>query len=343
MKPIEPTNRSHAITDAELQPFLGNDSPQLFANRIFALIKQQFATWSELRQAREYLKQALTKKIMLSDTEIQLQHNPYRMKSSSSRVDKKSIEARPCFLCPDNLFPKQKGLLYKDEWLILNNPFPIFIDHLVVTHRKHDPQDMVLILGAMISFIEDSGFCFTVLYNGPACGASAPDHLHFQAGPDGGLPITGQIKKLIGSSASGPSLKVVDKNKTGTCFTGTFNSRTLFVCITEDSELLSARLKSVLNFLKDTAEAAEEPMVNLIISGMGGGYLGILFPRQAHRPACFYKDGSQRMLVSPGAVDLGGLVILPRREDYERMTGEQIGNVFSEVCCGPEIFKGLCF
>jgi hypothetical protein len=343
MKPTRPINKSHVITDSELQPFLGRDNPELFSNRLSAFIKQQCFSWPELRKARESLKESLTKKIFLPDLDVHIQHIPHRIKSSSSRVDRESIENRPCFLCPENLYPKQKGLLYKKEWLILNNPFPIFINHLVVSHHRHFPQLIDKVLATMISFVGDLDFSFTALYNGPSCGASAPDHLHFQACPDGGIPITGQLAKLMHSPAPESPLTIVEENKNGRCFTGAVDTRSLFICITKDPELLFTRLGNVISFLKDTPSAPEEPMVNLIISGAGKHYMGIIFPRTAHRPACYYSHGNDKIIISPGAVDVGGLIILPRKEDYEKIRKEHIPKMFSEVCCCQDIFENLAF
>lgn len=356
MEPIEQLNNPHIITDESiLAPYVDKKQPVVFSRTLAAFIRHQCATWPELKEAREYLEQSLTKYFFLTDLDVYLQHNPHRIKSSSTRVDREFIEKRPCFLCPDRLYENQKALVYQKEWLILNNPYPIFPDHLVVSHNGHLPQDIHTCLRAMIDFVKDLDFSFTAFYNGPACGASAPDHLHFQACPEGGIPITGQLAGMLSKQDSQSLFTVLEKCDTGICATGERDSRAFFICITDDRNFLCKRLTAVVNFLKEETRNAEEPKINLIISRLdtpstlpslhGGkektGFMGIIFPRRAHRPACYFKKDGDMMLVSPGAVDIGGLIILPRREDYERMNRELLLGIFSEVCFGKEIFKNL--
>ena len=365
---MEQKSSSHIITDeAILSPYFCGKNQGAFADRLAAFIKHQCATWPELKEAREYLQQSLTKKIFLSHLDFYLQHNPHRMKSSSAPVDREFIEKRPCFLCLARLYENQKALLYRKEWLILNNPYPIFPDHLVISHTSHLPQEIHSCLPAMLDFVKELDFSFTAFYNGPACGASAPDHLHFQACPDGGIPITGQLAELLKNQGS--LFTRLDNNKDGACFTGELDSRALFMCIAEDRDFLFDMLTRALKFLKEDTRSAEEPMINLLIAGLkaapssqpfsvkgagvsppskgrglrGGGtkhkLMGIIFPRKAHRPACYFKKNEELLLVSPGAVDIGGLIILPRKEDFERMNRELLRGILSEVCCRKEIFR----
>ena len=156
--------------DSLLSPYLVSEGT-VFEQRLSAFIRQQLDSWPELREAHEGLRQSLYKKFFLTDLEVELQHNPFRMKSSTAKVDKQSIEKRLCFLCPENLYPDQLALAYKKEWLILGNPFPIFPNHLVISHKEHLLQEIGSCLGAMISFVADSSGMFEAFYNGPACGA----------------------------------------------------------------------------------------------------------------------------------------------------------------------------
>lgn len=334
---------NHVITDNELQPFMGKDNPEPYPHKLSAFIKQQCFSWPELSTARQFLNESAVKTLFLSDFYVRAQYNRHRIKSSSARVDRESVKRRPCFLCPANLYPQQKYLPYKEDWVILNNPFPIFIDHLVVSHHKHYPQLIDNALGIMIAFVKDMNFSFTAFYNGPACGASAPDHLHFQACPAGGIPITLQLANLINPPAPKSPLSIVDENKNGKCYTGAVDKRAFFLCFTKNPAFLFDRLKRALNFLKDTTEVSPEPMINIIISGIENNFMAILCPRKAHRPACYYKHGNDMILVSPGAVDVGGVVILPRKADYEKVKKEDLLEIFSEVCHAPDIFQNLSF
>lgn len=325
--------------DALLAPYLSLDSP-MPDQKVAAFIRQQIDSWPELRRAHEGLRRSLYKKIFLNDLEVQLQHNPYRMQSSSAHVDSKSIEKRPCFLCPDNLYAHQRALAYRDAWLVLCNPYPIFPDHLVIAHREHRPQEIGACLGVMISFVADLRGSFEAFYNGPACGASAPDHLHFQAHPSGaGIPLVPQMQLVL---AAGMGLSQTNAMQgQGACFAAEVDCRGIFVCRSPDPAALEGILMSAVSRLKQVTRAQDEPLVNVLIAADGPDLIGILLPRKAHRPACYFSRDGDHMIVSPGAVDVGGLLVLPRREDYVRMSREQVLGIFSEVCHGADVFKAF--
>ena len=331
------------VSNSELHPFLDGGEPYRFSDRLSAFIRQQCAAWPRLREARHALDETLSRRVLLDDLEVQLQHNPDRMRSSASCVDSRSVARRPCFLCPHNLYPQQKALVFRQQWRVLNNPFPIFADHLVVAHQQHVPQSADAAMDAMVSFVTDLGCSFMAFYNGPTCGASAPDHLHFQACPAGSIPMTGQLAMLLKGGTGMPMLVPVPSSGPARGFTGTVDNRTLFVCLSPEPGLLVEMLQTVVGFLEKTTAGSYSPGVNILVSGSAEGYSGILFPRRAHRPSCFYEDGERRMIVSPGAVDMGGLVILPRRQDYAKMDRERMLHIFSEVCCSADIFKTLVF
>ncbi len=337
---MEKTHFAHIITDDELRPFFRGKSRENFMDRLSAFIEQQSATWPMLRKTREGLKDVITKEIFLKNFEVIAQNNPHRIRSSSSKVDEASIKKRPCFLCPENLYPEQKGLPYADDWHVLNNPFPIFVNHLVVNYNSHAVQRLDTALDAMIAFVKDLNFSYCAFYNGPACGASAPDHLHFQACPRGGLPLTDQIIRLSHATPNG-LVSVAHDHAEGTCYRGTVDNRGLFFCMSSDADFIKTRLHNAIAFLKQRLSDVEEPMVNMIIAGIDTRYCGILLPRKQHRPECFYGDDNTRVLVSPGAVDVGGLVILPRYEDFKKMNREMLLGMFSEVCCDATVFDGL--
>ena len=337
MQPMRPLQQIF-VDDSLLAPYMLPQGP-LLERQLSAFVRQQLASWSELREAHEGLAGSLYRKIFLTDLEIVLQHNPFRMKSSSARVDKKSIEQRACFLCPENLYADQQALAYSDDWLILCNPYPIFPGHLVVSHSKHIPQEIGSCLGAMISFVADTGGAFEAFYNGPACGASAPDHLHFQAYPAGGIPLAPQVQLLL---AAGYGISPIgDRQGQGACYRGVADGRGVFICRSPDHAALEEHLLRAVSHLKNVAPAQDEPLINIIIAADGPDLIGILLPRKAHRPSCYFSQDGDRMLVSPGAVDVGGLLVLPRREDYERMTRERVLGIFSEVCHGGDIFSGF--
>ena len=329
------------IGDAALAPYLSDTAPRSLSDTVRALIAQQIENWPELKQAHAHLEQALFRNLQLNDLAITLQCNPGRIISAGAPVDKKSISKRPCFLCLQNLPVAQRALLYGDEWLILNNPAPLFPDHLVISHTGHCPQRIEPALPAMIALTRELDFSFIAFYNGPACGASAPDHLHFQMAPAGAIPLVTQIMRLIEEDSASPMLKKVEESLQGTCFIGYPDFRSVYICRMKNPDLLHERLTRVLCSLPAAAAGEEEAMVNVIIAGSSGTYYGILFPRKAHRPACYFKDDPEKMVISPGAVDVGGLLILPRQEDFEKLDKEMILGIFREVCQGPDVFEKI--
>ena len=334
MQPIK-----HILADDRLLALYLVSEGAAFEQRLSAFIRQQLDSWPELREAHEGLRQSLYKKFFLTDLEVGLQHNPFRMKSSTARVDKQSIEKRQCFLCPENLYPDQRALAYRDDWLILGNPFPIFPDHLVISHKDHLPQEIGACLGAMLSFVAESNGSFEAFYNGPACGASAPDHLHFQAYPAGGIPLVSQVQLLL---AAGMRLSQIDDMQgQGACFSGEVDCRGIFICRSQNHAALGQNLIRAIAHLKKVTCAQDEPLVNIIIAADGPDLVGILLPRKAHRPACYFSHDRDHMVVSPGAVDVGGLLVLPRHEDYERVTRQNVLGIFSEVCHGGGVFDDM--
>jgi len=327
--------------DTRLESLLVDTAPQSLLDNVQALIRQQMLNWPDLIKARQQLDQAITRKIVLEHLAVTLQCNPGRMVSAQSPVDNESIRNRHCFLCLHKLPPVQRALQYRDEWLILNNPAPLFPDHLVISHREHCPQLIRNALPAMIALVADLDFRFSAFYNGPACGASAPDHLHFQMSPERAIPMVEQLATLVTEDAGKEMLAKLNGSREGSCYTGCLDYRSIFFCMTKSPHYLLARLSRVLDCLPTATESPLEPMVNLIISGRDGTYYGLLFPRKAHRPACYFKPEPDCMVVSPGAVDVAGLIILPRQEDFEKIDREMITKIFQEVCHSPEVFSGL--
>jgi len=329
------------LDEAALAAHLSDTRSRTLADAVRALIAQQLENWLELKKSHADLKQSLYRTLQLQDLAVTLQCNPGRIISAGAPVDKASISKRPCFLCLKNLPSEQRALLYRGEWLILNNPAPLFPDHLVISHTEHCLQRIEPALPVMIALVQELDFSFTAFYNGPACGASAPDHLHFQLAPAGAIPLVEQIKRLIEEESGRPMLKRIEARPGGACFTGCPDFRTVFICVTSSPDFLQERFTRALCSLPAAASGEEEAMVNVIIAGSGKTYYGILFPRKAHRPACYFKDDPEKMVVSPGAVDVGGLLILPRREDFDKLDREMILGIFREVCKEPEVFSGL--
>jgi hypothetical protein len=239
-------------------------------------------------------------------------------------VDPKSISERKCFLCLENLPSEQKAILYQEEFLILCNPVPIFDKHLTVTHTKHIPQSIEEFIPAFLALARSMSPAFTVFYNGPQCGASAPDHLHFQACPAGAIslaqemmiPTRRELKKSVGEVTL-YSLK--DVGRQAVIIDGTSAAKVASVF---------TRMISVMQHLLHTNE---EPMMNALCSYLDGTWRVLVILRRKHRPDVFFKDGEEQVMISPALVDIGGMVVAPIEKDFHRVDGKMIQSIYDEV------------
>ena len=207
------------VCDDQLQPYCEDGGTGL-RSRLQAFIQQQHATWPALAAAQRDLGGALRRTLHLPDSDIELQCNPGRTRSTTAKVAAADVAKRPCFLCPDNLYAEQLALPFSPDWLILNNPFPIFKDHLTICSARHVDQLLAPALPAMIDFVAETECSFSAFYNGARCGASAPDHLHFQACPAGMLPLEHRLL---------PLLNELEQKKTPWWF-GTLDNRGIGLC-----------------------------------------------------------------------------------------------------------------
>ncbi|MBI3004682.1 MAG: DUF4922 domain-containing protein [Ignavibacteriales bacterium] len=293
------------------------------------LLDQQKQTWSQLADGYSSLDAAELRDVQCSGFSVRLQWNPARMVSAAAKVDDKSIRQRKCFLCVENLPHNQQGILYQEKFLILCNPAPIFPAHFTVSHVDHIPQALDSSVGDFLDLAQHLSPRFSIFYNGPQCGASAPDHLHFQSCPRNAIPVEvdcvdGRRRKVIKKSPSVALLKL--KNY----------GRSVLVVESTDKDALSEFLGRFLAAWKRVQGTAEEPMVNVICTFRQMVWRVILFPRSKHRPDVYFKDGEERILISPAAVDMGGLVITPVEKDFRVVQAGIIENMFEEVSLTQE-------
>jgi hypothetical protein len=298
------------------------------------LLAQQKISWPLLRDAYAAQDSAQIREISANGFSVKLQFNPRRIISSAAAVDPASISRRPCFLCVENLPEAQKGILYRQTYLILCNPAPIFSQHYVVSNRRHIPQSIEKNMDAFLLLAKDFGSGLSVFYNGPRCGASAPDHLHFHAVPSDMMPIEKEIRedrnRILIRRLEGASIL-------------TLMSLSRPIIIVEGKELRSvetALLKAV-EAMKETLPASDEPMMNLLCAYDGTQWQVLIIPRRKHRPDAYYREGDERILISPGMVDMGGLIITPVEKDFNAIDAEQIGNIFKEVSMDDDTFAKI--
>lgn len=299
---------------------------KLTSARIEDLLKGQLKDWKLARSNYEALSHVKTKEFTFDGFSVVVQFNPARIRSSGAKIDTKSIQERKCFLCPGNLPEEQKSILSGNVYQILVNPFPIFPKHFTIPTIAHTDQAILGRFVDMLDLAEDLDK-FTIVYNGPKAGASAPDHAHFQAGNKGFLPIESDVKRLpkeVICEAEG--LKVY-----------TFKNylRNVFL-IEADSKESAASFFNKLYSLLELKERENEPMMNIITWYESKKWYSCIIPREKHRPDAYYSEGEDHILVSPGVVDLGGVLITVREEDFVKMGENLIGEIFREICISDE-------
>lgn len=288
------------------------------------LLEQQKKMWPGLAEGYTALDAARVREIRGDGWTVKVQFNPRRIVSTGAKLDPESIRRRPCFLCPGHLPREQQAILYRDDYLVLCNPAPIFPGHLTIAHRRHLPQSLSGNLPAFLRLASDFGPGMIVFYNGPRSGASAPDHLHFQAARSGILPVEEEVL------APGNQAKVIQCH--GTVIRGTRGlGRGILVIEGNVASDVAAAFDEVVGALRRLHVSDDEPMLNLFCIPTGSGWRLILFPRLKLRPAAYFREGEERLLVSPGAVDMGGMLITPLEKDFLALDRDLIREIYREV------------
>lgn len=302
-------------------------------------IENQLAKWQTARTNHEALNQIETRRFELAGNTITVQFNPARAVSTCAKVDKSSIEARKCFLCPENKPNEQDEIIISlDEPFSLRiNPYPILPGHLTISSLKH--QDQVLadktirqLPGKLISWLEEyfaSGY--VLFYNGAKCGASAPDHFHFQAVKQSDVPVIRQWERLMETAVREKEIKTENGNTYSSFqITSYICPIQVFIC-NHSADILPEMINQYLESLP-LHEGESEPRYNLFAwQDKQRGFTMAYFPREEHRPACYTATGGEQLLVSPGALDMAGLLVTPRKEDFDKITESDITQIYKEV------------
>ena len=288
------------------------------------LLSEQRKTWRDLREGHESLKSLRERDLSCGRFSVRLQFNPGRIKSSLADVGKEKADERRCFLCLDRLPESQKGIFYRNEYLILCNPMPVFPSHFIVSHLDHRLQAIAEHIDLFLRLMGDFGSDWAVLYNGPKCGASAPDHLHFHASPSGQMPIE---KEMLQESS-----RRLTKQVDGVLLYRLGDlGREVIILEGDDSMAVESAFKAFLNALKRVLLTGEEPMMNIAGFQKKGKWRLVIFPRRKHRPEAFFREGDARVVVSPGVIDMGGLLITPVEKDFEGLDRAAVENIYKEV------------
>lgn len=328
------------IRESDLRAYQQDKTGQSLEARLAALIDQQNDTWPQLAHATKAFAEIVTKSALVEESEVVIQHNPRRLRSTAAPVDKASVESRRCFLCPENLPPEEKGIGYGDDLVILCNPFPVLDRHLSIVHREHVPQQIEGNVGVLLSLAHDLGSSYFVLYNGPECGASAPDHLHFQACSRALLPIERNLYEDEPVLLEDCSYCEETARKSFELFTLGGCGRSVVVFRGGNPEELATWVDQVIRELGLQTDK-DEPLINIVCTYDPKLWTVYLFPRTKHRPASFYAVGDLRLIVSPGAIDMAGVVVVPERAHFDRVDGERMTAIFAEVSMNGDIVNDL--
>ena len=304
--------------------FDGAGSPKSLPGLCFELFSEQKKVWLDLLKGYESLKDLRERNISCSGFSVRLQHNPGRIKSSTADVTQKNANEQRCFLCLNHLSEDQKGILYRSEYLILCNPMPILTAHLTVSHMDHRHQAVDEHIDAVLRLMVDLGSGWTVLYNGPKCGASAPDHLHFQVARSRQMPIEKEIRE-------GKRLALVKKVDDVLFYRVSNLGREAILLEGSDPIAVERAFKGFLNVLQNVLLLNEEPMMNIAGFYEERKWRLIIFPRRKHRPDAFFKEGNDRVVVSPGVIDMAGVLVTPVEKDFERLDVATVEGIYREV------------
>ena len=296
------------------------------------LLSEQKKTWQNLREGYELLKEVRERDLSCKGFSVRLQYNPGRMKSSTAVVDEINERERKCFLCLDHLPEGQKGIFYRKDYLILCNPMPVFFSHFTISHLDHRLQAIAEHIDTFLQLIVDFGSGWIVLYNGPKCGASAPNHLHFQAAPSGRIPIEKEIREE-------KRLTLITKVHGVLIYRVKNLGREVIILEGGDRMAMGSVLNGYLDALKKVLILNEEPMINIAGFHEKRKRRLVIFPRRKHRPDAFFKDGDARVVVSPGVIDMGGLIITPVKKDFERLEGATVKGIYKEVSLERKIVE----
>lgn len=287
--------------------------------------QQQKKTWKQAAKQYLNLREIQTKTLEVEGHQILVQYNPARSISTAASIKPQDIAQRPCFLCPKNRPEEQMSKTLLDKYSLLINPYPILPLHLTIPSLKHEPQTICLHFADLLSMMEiHPDLLF--FYNGAGCGASAPDHMHFQAGKTDFLPLRDQWDKI---KADAQKINLNKLSETHILYIGRY-IYPLF-CISGDrKEEICVAFESLLRALP-TSKGYQEAQFNLLAWKEKDKHQVIIIPRSKHRPDCYGSQTSDQMIISPGAIDMVGIIITTRLEDYNRLNAVNARQILQEV------------
>jgi len=303
-------------------------------SKITELLHEQVSNWELARTNFAGLKTVRTKSFDFGDFEVKVQFNPARIVSSGAKVDAKTIAERKCFLCAENR-PAEQNSVDAGNYLVLVNPFPIFPEHFTIPRKEHVDQQIKPYFADMLELakaLDD----YLIFYNGPRCGASAPDHMHFQAGTKDFLPLVNDYTRLKDTHAQ---LLVESENFQLYSFNNYL--RTVYCIESTDVESAKDAFEKLYNHFTSPPTLEErgergtgdeiEPMLNIVCTFEDGKWFTFVLPRKTFRPWQYSAEGEQQLLVSPATVEMCGIFITPIEAHFEKITKEDVESILKQA------------
>lgn len=300
--------------------------------QVHTLFAEQLKNWDLARQNYAALKSVCIKEIDVRSIRYKVQFNACRIISSAAKIDKETLEKRECFLCEKNMPTQQKGIDFKGKYKVLINPFPIFEHHLTIPTIEHTPQSIVGRFRDMLELAKEFEE-FTIFYNGAKCGASAPEHAHFQGCDKGVMPIEkaweeGGTREVIG--------------KKGESMLWEFNGWLGDVLVVESGKIEEAEeIFNIIYNLLEIKVGESEPMLNIIANYALNKWIIFVFLREKHRPYCYGTEGDRSFVISPATVEMGGIIITPLEKDFLKITGDDIFKIITDVSISKNNFNQI--
>lgn len=305
-------------------------------SRIHKFVGDQLSRWPLACDNFRALKNVLVRELDAGGLKVRLQFNPARMISSAAKLNKEDIARRKCFLCRENRPPEQIMLKFEGrkgkKYHILVNPYPIFPDHLVIASDRHTDQSIWRRYVDMLDLARKyDGFTF--FYNGPHSGASAPDHHHFQAAPKGLIPLQEDVDRLLDKGLQGDAPVPVAFVRDARLYHYRKFTTGVFVVASETAKSAAKMFYRLLD-CADMPEGESEPLFNLFSYWTGSEFRSIIVFRSRHRSHHYFSDGPDHLTMSPGCADMGGVFIVPVKEEYDKIDGHLLNEMIAEVSIG---------
>ena len=299
-------------------------------NQLKSLLTEQKENWELARTNFAGLKTVRTKSFDFGDFEVKVQFNPARIVSSGAKVDAKTIAERKCFLCTENR-PAEQTAVDAGDYLVLVNPFPIFPEHFTIPRKEHVDQQIKPYFADMLELAEALDD-YLIFYNGPRCGASAPDHMHFQAGTKDFLPLVNDYKRLKDTHA-----QLLVESENFQLFNFNNYLRTVYCIESTDVESAKDAFEKLYTHFQQLSLPAlpkgegAEPMLNIVCTFEDGKWFTFVLPRKTFRPWQYTAEGDQQLLVSPATVEMCGIFITPIEAHFEKITKEDVESILEQA------------